>query len=140
MPENICAYLLETGQKVPQTAGEMARCAFESLALKYRSAVEDLERLTGRAFPVVRIVGGGCLNRLLCQMTADAMNRTVVAGPVEASALGNAIIQAIATGHLRDIAAGRAAVSASVKREVYRPRQNSAWGDAFARFQRLERI
>ncbi len=138
MPDTICRYCQATGQAVPATIGEIARCAFESLSLKYRSALESLELLTGRELQTLRIVGGGSLNAFLCQMTADACNRLVVAGPVEASALGNVMLQAIATGHLPDIQAGRSALAASIECISFEPRLSNAWHEAYARFKRLE--
>jgi len=137
-PADMCAavqhYCVKTGQPVPETAGEMARCVFESLSFAYRDVVESLERVTGRKLEVVRIVGGGCLNRFLCQMTADACGREVVAGPVEAAALGNAMVQAVATGHLKDLAEGRAALKRSVEFQSYSPAQGSRWREAFERY------
>jgi rhamnulokinase len=110
------------------------RCCLESLALRYRWVVEALELLTERRLATVRIVGGGSRNALLNQFTADACNRTVVAGPVEATALGNLLLQAVASGHLRDVASGRRAIAASVKRRAYRPHSNDDWQQAYTRF------
>ena len=124
-------YCAQTGQPVPQTAGEIARCIFESLSFAYCEVIEDLERITGRVLSTVRIVGGGCLNHFLCQMTADACGREVIAGPVEAAALGNAMVQAVATGHLKNLSEGRAAVKQSVECQSYSPAQVSIWQEAF---------
>src|ERR1035437_7161037 len=89
-PPDMCAavqlYCATSMQPVPETAGEIARCAFESLSFAYREVAEDLERITGRSLSTIRVVGGGCLNRFLCQMTANASGREVIAGPVEAAA------------------------------------------------------
>lgn len=138
MPLAIQSYCRATGQKVPSTAGEIARCALESLSLKYRSVVEALESLTGRNLQTIRVVGGGSLNTVLSQMTADACNRRVVAGPVEASALGNVMLQAIAMGHVQDIAGGRLAINESVRCISYVPHPSAAWDEAYARFKMLE--
>lgn len=116
-------YCRRANQPAPASVGAVVRCCLESLALKYRQVIESLEELTGRALPTIRIVGGGSQNALLCQLTADACGRTVVAGPVEATALGNVMVQAIAAGYLPDIAAGRAAVARSVEQRVFTPRQ-----------------
>lgn len=140
MPPKICAYLRDSGQNVPQTPADIARSAFESLAMKYRLTVDELRALTGRNLTTVRVVGGGSLNPLLCQMTADATGCTVIAGPVEASALGNAMIQAVATGHLPNPEAGRAALSQSIERVFYTPRHRDAWDEAAARFQQIIRL
>jgi rhamnulokinase len=112
------------------------RCCLESLALRYRATLDDLEQLVGHKLEVVRIVGGGCQNRLLCQMAADACGVPVVAGPVEATALGNLMVQAIATGDLDDIEAGRAAVAASVTLDTYEPHPGGAWAEALGRLHR----
>jgi len=140
-PQSMCAavqgFCAKTGQPVPQTVGAIARCAFESLSFAYRDAVESLERVTGRKLGVVRVVGGGCLNRFLCQMTADACGREVVAGPVEAAALGNAMVQAVATGHLKNLADGRAALKRSVEYRSYSPAQGRTWQEAFERYKSI---
>jgi rhamnulokinase len=127
-------YCAQTGQPVPQTPGEIVRCIFESLSFAYCAVIEDMERITGRDLNTVRIVGGGCLNHFLCQMTADACGREVIAGPVEAAALGNAIVQAVATGHLNSLSDGRAAVKQSVECQTYSPVHVSTWQDALNRY------
>lgn len=110
MPAAIRAYCRRTDQPEPASVGAMVRCCLESLALKYRQVIEALEQLTGRSITTIRIVGGGSRNALLCRLTAEACGRDVVAGPVEATALGNVMIQAITRGVLPDIATGRAAI------------------------------
>lgn len=138
MPGAIRRCCSQTRQPVPESIGEIARCAFESLALKVRSCVGSLTQLTGRTFDTLRIVGGGGQNALLCQLIADCIGLAVVAGPVEASALGNGMLQAIATGHISNIASGRAAIAASVQRTTYQPKRSDAWEEAWARFRTLE--
>lgn len=137
-PTDMCAaialYCSRTQQPVPQTPGEFARCVFESLCFVYREVIEDLQRITGRHLETVRVVGGGSLNRFLCQMTADACQREVVAGPVEAAALGNALVQAVATGHLANLAEGRAALRQSVEFRSYAPSQSGAAQQALSQF------
>ena len=141
-PENmhraIAEYCRRTMQPNPETIGAVARGCFESLALKYRSVLESLEAVTARRLDTIRIVGGGCLNALLCQMTADACNRTVVSGPSEASAFGNVMLQAIATGHLSNIGAGRAAIAASIQRVSYFPQRTDVWDEAYARMEQTQ--
>ncbi len=139
MPAAIRTYCLRTGQRPPETDGEFVRCCLESLALKYRSVLHALESLTGRELKTIRIVGGGSRNHLLCQFTADACGRSVVAGPVEASALGNVMMQAVATGHLNSILAGRERVAASCELAFYEPACVEQWSDAYQRFRDLER-
>jgi rhamnulokinase len=135
----IQAYCRRTGQPEPVSAGEIVRCCLESLALKYRWVLRSLEDLLGRRLETIRVVGGGSQNELLCRLTADACGRPVVAGPVEATALGNILVQAIATGHLPDLAAGRRAVAASVQQTTFEPRATGDWESAFARFDALVR-
>ena len=125
---------VRSGQPVPEAAGEVARCIFESLSFSYRETIESLEQMTGRSLRTIRVVGGGSLNRFLCQMTADACGREVVAGPVEAAALGNAMVQAAATGHLKNLEEGRAALGASVECQRYEPSSGAAWTDAYQRY------
>ncbi|MGP8173302.1 MAG: rhamnulokinase [Terracidiphilus sp.] len=137
-PPDMCAavrlYCARGKQPVPNTAGEIARCVFESLSFSYREALEDFERVTGRGIRTIRVVGGGCLNRFLCQMTADASGREVAAGPVEAAALGNAMVQAVATGRLNNLAESQAALKRSVEYQAYSPAHGSAWREAFERY------
>ncbi len=137
MPAAIRALCRATGQPEPEGVGALVRCCLESLALKYRWVVQALERLTGRTITTIRVVGGGSQNGLLCQLTADACGRTVVAGPVEATALGNILVQALASGHLPDIAAGRRAVAASVEQQTFTPGDTHAWAEAISRFAAL---
>ncbi|MFL5804122.1 MAG: rhamnulokinase family protein [Roseiflexaceae bacterium] len=137
MPSAIRAYCLRTSQPEPESVGALARCCLESLALKYRWVVAALEELTGRTLDTIRIVGGGSQNALLCQLTADACQRRVVAGPIEATALGNIVVQAVALGKLLDIAAGRKAVAASFEQAIYEPRTSGDWDAAVVGFDAL---
>ncbi len=124
-------------QPVPETEGQIIRCALESLALKYREVLEGIEKLTGETIEVIHIVGGGCKNALLNQFTADACGRTVIAGPTEATALGNVLIQARAAGEIGSLAEIRDVVKASSELETYEPRNAVQWDDAFRRYQEL---
>ncbi|HAJ36606.1 MAG TPA: rhamnulokinase [Chloroflexi bacterium] len=144
MVDAIRAFCRRTHQPEPQTPGEVVRCCLESLALRYRWVVEALEEILvsaglsrGRQLDTIRVVGGGSQNRLLNQFTADACGRTVITGPVEAAALGVIMMQAVATGHLANVAEGRAAIAASIEQEVFTPRATAGWDDAYARFLRL---
>ena len=96
MPRKVRAYCEKTGQKVPQSKGEIIRCVLESLAMKYRMVAEELELVRGRKLDAIHVVGGGCRNRLLNQLTADCSGKTVLAGPVEATATGNIVCQLVA--------------------------------------------
>jgi rhamnulokinase len=137
MPAAIRNFCRRTGQSQPETDGALARCCLESVSLKSRLVLEALETLTNRPLKTIRIVGGGSQNRLLCQFTADCCRRPVVAGPVEAAALGNLMIQAVATGHLDSIKAGRERVAASCDLFTYEPRGDDGWDEAYERFRRL---
>ena len=132
----IARYCEKTGQTPPETPGEIARCVYESLALKYRWALEWLEKMKGVRIDTLNITGGGIGNTLLCQMTADVLDRRVIAGPAEGSAMGNALMQAMALGELADIAEARDVVRRSVEPVVYEPKHTQAWEDAYGRLLR----
>ena len=121
MPEMIKAYCKKTGQKVPQTIGEIARCVYESLALKYRYTVECLEKLSGKKYSIINIIGGGGQNTMLCKLTADICDRKVVAGPFEATAVGNMAVQLKALGELETLADIRKLVMDSEDVKIYEP-------------------
>lgn len=137
MPATLRDYCRRTGQPEPESVGAVIRCCIESLALKYRQVLGNLEELVGHRLNTVRIVGGGCKNRMLCAFTADACNRPVAAGPVEATALGSVLVQAMARGELQSLAEGRLAVAASISLERFEPRNSAEWEAAFARFSNL---
>jgi rhamnulokinase len=134
MVEAIQGHCRRNRQPEPTSVGEIARCCLESLALRYRWVIEALESLTRRRFETIRIVGGGSRNDLLNQLTADSCQRPVVAGPVEATTLGNIMIQAIATRMLPDIETGRQVVAASARRRRFEPRSRRGWQEAYDRF------
>jgi rhamnulokinase len=121
MIEAVQALAQRTGQPIPQGVGPLCRAAFEGLAARYRLTLEKLERLVGNRIHTIHIVGGGSQNEFLCQMTADACNRTVVAGPVEATAIGNLVMQAIGDGELKSIVDARRLVRASFETKTYQP-------------------
>ena len=123
MPLKIEQFCRETGQPPPTTRGEFVRACLDSLALTYRRTLEGLEDVLGRKIGVIHIVGGGCQNELLNQMTADACNRPVVAGPIEATAIGNILVQAMATGDVKSLADARAIVRESFEVKRYEPRE-----------------
>jgi rhamnulokinase len=138
MPAAIRAACANSGQPEPESVGEVVRCCLESLAVRYRATLEDLEALVGGRLSTIHVVGGGSQNPLLCQLTADACERPVLAGPVEAAALGNVMVQAIATGELAGIAEGRTAVAASVDVTRYEPRRGGNWAEAVERLRSLD--
>jgi rhamnulokinase len=138
MPRAIQAYCARNGIPVPQSHGAMIRCCLESLALRYRTVIDTLRQLTGRDITTIRIVGGGSQNQLLNRFTADACNLPVVAGPVEATALGNVLIQALTIGAIPDLASGRRIIAESYPPTIIEPsRDRQAWDDQLARFQQL---
>jgi rhamnulokinase len=137
MIDEICALAGRTGQNVPTNNGVLFRAALEGLALRYRLTLESLERLTDSSIQNIHIVGGGSLNELLCQMTADACNRTVVAGPVEATAIGNVLMQMIGAGKLHSIDEARSLVRASFPTKTFTPQNTQCWDEPAARFANL---
>jgi rhamnulokinase len=138
MPARIAEFCKLTHQPVPETRGQIIRCALESLALKYRMTIESLERVLGHRLDPLHIVGGGTKNRLLNQFAANATGRTVIAGPVEAAAIGNILVQAIALGELASLAEARAVVRQSFDVAVYEPQEPARWDEVYARFCTLQ--
>ncbi|MBE6568776.1 MAG: rhamnulokinase [Ruminococcaceae bacterium] len=136
MPKRIREYCKETGQYVPESVGEIVRCIFESLALKYRWTAEKLEAVSGRKYSFINIVGGGTKEEMLSQFAADASHRMVVAGPVEATCIGNIAMQSIAAGDVRDLWEARAIVRDSFDVKEYKPNTETAaaWDDAYGKF------
>ena len=137
MPERIREVCAATSQEVPQEAGAVVRCVLESLALKYRQTVELLAAATGSAPPEIHVVGGGARNELLCRWTANSTGLPVLAGPDEATAIGNLLVQAIALGELASLEEGREVVRASFWPVLYEPRDPGPWGEAYSRFESL---
>jgi rhamnulokinase len=122
MPERIAAYCRDTDQPVPASRPTLVRCILDSLAVAFARAIDDARRLTRLDIEAIHIVGGGCRNELLCQLTADACGLPVVAGPVEATALGNVLVQARARGLIRgDLATLRSIVRATQPLRRYEP-------------------
>jgi rhamnulokinase len=138
MPARIRRFCEETGQRPPENPAAVARCVFESLALKYRHVIEQLERLTGRPIKTINVVGGGSRNELLCRLTADAARLPVVAGPVEATALGNVMAQAFARGRVGSPEEIRAVVRRSFEASTYEPGGSAdEWSGLRERFSRI---
>ncbi len=131
MPAAIQAFCQRTGQPVPEDKGAIIRCALESLALKYRFTLGELESVLGRELGTIHIVGGGSQNQLLCQLTADATGRLVVAGPVEATAVGNIVMQALARGYVASLDEARQVVRRSFDVVTYEPGDVSGWDEAY---------
>ena len=139
MPQKIQSYCAETGQAVPQSRGSIVRCALESLALTYRRLLEQLEDMMDRSYPRVHIIGGGSKNRLLNQLTADATGKVVIAGPAEATSIGNILMQALAMGHIASLDEGRDLVRRSFEVTTYEPGERTRWDKAYSRHLELIR-
>lgn len=139
MPEKIREYCRMTGQPVPETVGEIVRCIYESLALKYRYTVDTIGQLRGKPATMINVVGGGTKDKFLSQMTADACGIPVCAGPEEATAIGNLVMQAIAQGEIKDLTEAREVVANSFEMKHYQPcTEREAWDEAYARFCKLQ--
>jgi rhamnulokinase len=137
MPIKIEKFCRETHQPIPSSRGEFVRACLDSLALTYRQTLEGLEDVLGRKIGAIHIVGGGCQNELLNQMTADACQRPVLAGPIEATAIGNILVQAMATGDVKSLEEARSIVRKSFNVKRYEPRDAKPWDEADARLRAL---
>lgn len=137
MPDKIRAYCADSGQRIPQEHGEISRVILESLAVCYRKVLEDLEETLGRRMDVVHIVGGGSQNLLLNQFVADATGRLVVAGPAEATAIGNVLVQAMGGGDLANLDSARDVVKNSFEVRRFEPKNSGNWESAYRRFREL---
>jgi rhamnulokinase len=137
MPSALREWCQKTSQPIPENAGALIRTCLESLALKYRMVLGWLEELSGERVEVIHIVGGGAQNALLNQFTANATGRPVVTGPVEATALGNVLLQARTSGDVRTLSEIRTVVRNSSQMQRYEPQETAAWDGAYARFVEL---
>ena len=134
MPEAIRSFCRKSGQTVPEQKGAVLRCALESIAMKFRHVLGMCEQLAGGRLDTIHIVGGGTKNRQLCQFAANACGRRVVAGPVEATAIGNVMMQAVAAGDVASIAEARDVIRNSFPVEEYEPQDTAVWEEAYGRF------
>jgi len=137
MLEAIAAFCQKTGQTLPDSRGSLARAVIEGIALRYKAVLLELEGIVQKRIPTVHMVGGGIQNTLLCQLAANAMGRPVIAGPVEATAIGNLVMQAVGTGELGSVSEARALIRRSVELSRYQPCETDAWDEAFARYKEL---
>jgi len=135
--ERICTWCKTHGQPVPETKGAIIRSVLESLALKYRQVFDELANLTGRKIETIHIMGGGSRNNLLNQFTANATDLPVLAGPVEATVLGNALVQLITLGEIRDLTEGRQIVAKAGGMKRYQPCDQREWNESYERFLNL---
>lgn len=137
IPGRVREFCRRTGQPVPETVGEIMRCIYESLALKYRFALDQLSQATGKHFSSLHILGGGTKDGLLCRMTADCTGIPVIAGPVEATALGNILIQLVALGEVKDIEEGRALIAATEPVKRFAPSTQDDWNRAYETYKTI---
>lgn len=137
VPWRIQAYCARSGQEIPKSEAEIVRCIDESLALKFRTAFDEIRACTGKSYSAIHMVGGGTQSSLLCQMTANACGCPVIAGPVEATVLGNVAVQLQAMGVLEDQDQVRKAVRASVQVKTYEPREGKRWEEAYIEYKKL---
>ncbi|MGN0603055.1 MAG: rhamnulokinase family protein [Oscillospiraceae bacterium] len=134
IPERVREYCRRTGQPVPESVGEVMRCIYESLALKYRLAFDEIRECTGKEYKKIYLVGGGTKDGMLCRMTADACGCDVVAGPIEATAYGNIAMQLIAGGAIPDIKTARRVIAKSDNVKLYSPESTDEWQKAYKRY------
>ncbi|MCD4752260.1 MAG: rhamnulokinase [Anaerolineaceae bacterium] len=134
MPIKIQEFCEQSGQTVPETKGEIVRCVLESLSMKYRDEFSNLERISKHRIETLHIVGGGTQNRLLNQFTANSLNRKVITGPVEATAVGNILGQLIALGEIESVNSAREVVRNSFTLEEYLPEKTDEWAEAYRRY------
>lgn len=139
MVKEIQAYCEESGQEVPGTPGEVARCIYDNLAILYALAVKELEAITGNMITVIHIVGGGSNNELLCQLTADVSGKKVIAGPTESTAMGNLLVQMIASQKLKDVQEGRRLIRQSFLGKTYWPQERTGQESRLEAFARIAR-
>lgn len=137
IPERVREFCRKTGQYVPESVGEIMRCIYESLAMKYRMTFEKLCECTGKDYPVIHVIGGGTKDGLLCRMTASSCGKTVKAGPIEATVMGNVAVQLMSDGTIGSISEARKAVAASESLKTYEPENTDEWIKAYESFVKI---
>lgn len=137
MPEKVQNFCRRYYDSAPQTVGEIVRCVYESLAMKYRWSIEILEHLTGKALSRINIIGGGSKDKLMCQLTANICGKPVLAGPAEATSYGNILVQLIAAGEIKTIEEGLDLLRASFTAQEYLPEKSSLWDEKYEMFKKL---
>jgi sugar (pentulose or hexulose) kinase len=140
MPEKIKDACQRLYGSAPQSVGALVRCVYESLAFKYRWTIEILEHMTGKKLSTINIVGGGSKDKLMCAFTASACGRPVIAGPAEATAYGNMLVQLIAAGEINDIAEGKLILQASFETQQYEPKDTAIWDEKYQQFKSLFKL
>ncbi len=134
LPERVREYCRKTNQYVPETVGEIMRCIYESLAMKYRETFEKIKECTGKDYPVIHVIGGGTKDTLLCQLTANSCGCEVKAGPIEATVLGNLAVQLISHGEIKDIKEAREIIASSENVVTYAPQDADLWSENFEKY------
>ncbi|MBS5387451.1 MAG: rhamnulokinase [Clostridiales bacterium] len=137
LPERIREFCRKTRQNIPETPGEIVRCINESLAMKYRHAMEEIRSCTEKDYQTIYMVGGGTQSALLCQCTADACGCVVSAGPVEATVLGNVALQLLAAGNIASLQEAREIIRGSQDIKRYTPYRKKDWDEAYERFKKI---
>ena len=137
IPKRVQEFCEKTGQYVPQTVGEIMRCIYESLAMKYKLTFEKLKECTERDYPVIHVIGGGTKDTLLCQLTANSCNRTVKAGPIEATVMGNVAVQLMSADAVASISEARKIVADSSELKTYIPADVDKWEEAYQSFLKI---
>lgn len=139
LPSRIADYCRRTGQHVPANVGETVRCIYESLAMKYRAVLEGIEDCTGKKYTHLNVVGGGTKDTLLCKMTANSCGVPVFAGPIEATVMGNAAVQFIACGEIKNVTEARRIIADSEEPKKYLPEDTAQWLKAYEEYKRVTR-
>lgn len=137
MPSRVREFCRKTGQYVPETVGEIMRCIYESLAMKYKNVLHGIEDCTDKKFDKIHVAGGGTKDTFLCSMTASACNRTVYAGPIEATVLGNIAVQFMSAGEIKDITQARKIIAKGENLKVYEPIDADKWENAYSDFLKI---
>lgn len=137
IPQRVRDYCRRTGQHIPESLGEVMRCIYESLAMKYRQSLEEISACTGKSYNKIYMVGGGIKDAFLCRLAAGACGCTVSAGPVEATAYGNGAIQLVAMGIIPDIKTAREIISRSEDIKIYQPENTDEWNRAYERYKNI---
>ncbi len=137
LPQRIVDFCQKTGQRIPQSHAQVFRIIYESLALKCRQSIEQIAECTGKNYDAIHIIGGGTKAEILCQMIANATAKKVIAGPVEASALGNVAVQLMTSGAIKDIGEARQIIKRSTAPKTYYPTDTTAWQNAYQQYQSI---
>ncbi|MBR2952687.1 MAG: rhamnulokinase [Clostridia bacterium] len=137
LPGRVRRFCEVTGQYVPQSRGEVMRCIYESLAMKYRMNIQTLSEVTGKKYACINMLGGGIKDTLLCRLTAAATGITVVAGPIEATVMGNVAVQLIALGEIENVKAAREVIKNSIEPMIYEPQDTAAWEAREAAYRKI---